>query len=61
MTKHTIRSNNTLEYLKREIKRRTRVIGTFPDGESVLMLVCARLHLVASSERGPNATLTWSI
>ena len=35
-----IRTNNTIERLNREIKRRTRVVGTFPDGESALMLVC---------------------
>lgn len=47
-----IRTNNTLERLNREIKRRTKVVGTFPDGESALMLVCARLRHVASSEWG---------
>ena len=40
---------NTLERINREIKRRTKVVGTFPDGESALMLVCARLRYVASS------------
>lgn len=47
-----IRTNNTLERLNKEIKRRTKVVGTFPDGESALMLVCARLRYVASSEWG---------
>ncbi len=47
-----IRTNNTLERLNREIKRRTKAVGTFPDGESALMLVCARLRHVASSEWG---------
>lgn len=28
-----IRTNNVIERVNREIKRRTRVIGTFPDGE----------------------------
>ena len=36
----------------REIRRRTRAIGAFPDGNSVLMLVCARLRHVAASEWG---------
>ena len=27
----------------REIRRRTRVVGSFPDGRSALMLVCARV------------------
>lgn len=37
-----IRTNNTIEHLNREIKRRTKAIGAFPDGQSALMLVCAR-------------------
>ena len=44
-----IRTNNSLERLNREIRRRTRVVGSFPDGHSALMLVCARLRHVASS------------
>lgn len=47
-----IRINNTLERLNKEIKRRTKVVGTFPDGQSALMLVCARLRHVVSSEWG---------
>ena len=42
-----LRTNNTLERLNREIKRRTRAVGAFPDGQSALMLVCARLRHVA--------------
>lgn len=38
-----LRTTNVLERLNREIRRRTRVVGTFPDGHSALMLVCARL------------------
>ena len=52
-----IRTNNTLERLNREIKRRTKVVGTFPDGESALMLVCARLRHVTSSEWGTKRYL----
>ncbi len=44
-----IRTNNTIECLNREIKRRTEVIGAFPDGQSALMLVCARLRHVAGT------------
>ena len=47
-----IRTNNTMERVNREIKRRTRSIGAFPDGQSALMLVCARLRHVASSDWG---------
>ena len=31
---------------------RTRVVGTFPDGNSALMLVCARLRHVAGTQWG---------
>ena len=36
----------------REIRRRTRVVGSFPDGNSALMLVCARLRHVAGTQWG---------
>lgn len=42
-------TNNVIERLNREIRQRTRVVGTFPDGNSALMLVCARLLHVAST------------
>ena len=45
-----IRTNNAMERLNREIRRRTRVVGAFPDGNSVLMLVCARLRHVAGTQ-----------
>lgn len=47
-----IRSNNAIERLNREILRRTRVVGAFPDGRSALMLVCARLRYVEDSQWG---------
>ena len=47
-----IRINNTIERLNRKIRRRTRVVGTFPDGNSALMLVCARLRYVAGTQWG---------
>ncbi|KGK81929.1 hypothetical protein DP73_21075 [Desulfosporosinus sp. HMP52] len=49
-----LRSNNVIERLNQEIRRRTRVVGTFPDGNSALMLVCARLRYVASKDWGTN-------
>ena len=52
-----IRTNNVIERVNREIKRRTRVIGTFPDGESALMLVCARLRYIASNDWGKKRYL----
>ena len=44
-------TNNVIERLNREI-RRTRVVGTFPDGNSALMLVCAWLRHVAGTQWG---------
>ena len=44
-----IRTNNPLERLMREIRRRTRVVGAFPDGESALNLAVARLRYAAGS------------
>ena len=45
-----IRTNNVIERLNREIRRRTRVVRTFPDGNSSLMLVCARLRHVTGTQ-----------
>ena len=36
----------------KEIRRRTRVVGSFPDGESALMLVAARLRHVSGTRWG---------
>ena len=47
-----IRTNNVMERLNREIRRRTRVAGSFPDGNSALMLVCARLRHGAGTQWG---------
>ena len=47
-----IRTNNPLERLMKEIRRRTRVVGAFPDGKSCLNLAAARLRHVAGT--------TWS-
>ena len=47
-----IRTNNPLERIMREIRRRTNVVGCFPDGNSALMLVAARLRHIAGSKWG---------
>ena len=47
-----IRTNNPLERINKEIRRRTKVVGSFPDGESALMLVAARLRYIANSKWG---------
>ena len=52
-----IRTNNVIERMNREIRRRTRVVGAFPDGNSVLMLVCARLRYVAGKDWGSKRYL----
>jgi transposase-like protein len=52
-----IRTNNSLERLNREIRRRTRVVGAFPDGRSALMLVAARLRHVAATRWGTKRYL----
>jgi len=52
-----LRTNNPLERLMREIRRRTRVVGAFPDGNSALMLVAARLRHVASTQWGTKRYL----
>ena len=52
-----IRTNNVLERMNREIRRRTRVVGNFPDGRSALMLVLARLRHVAGTQWGARRYL----
>jgi putative transposase len=47
-----LRTNNPMERIMREIRRRTRVVGNFPDGNSALMLVTARLRYVSGREWG---------
>jgi transposase-like protein len=47
---HKIRTNNPLERLMREIRRRTRVVGAFPDGQSCLNLAAARLRHIAGTQ-----------
>lgn len=56
-----IRTNNVIERLNREIRRRTRVVGTFPDGHSALMLVTARLKYIAECEWGKRRYLDVSL
>lgn len=53
----SLRTNNPLERLMREIRRRTRVVGAFPDGRSALMLVAARLRHVSATRWGTRQYL----
>ena len=45
-------TNNPLERIMREIRRRSRVVGCFPDGNSALMLAAARLRHIAGTKWG---------
>ena len=47
-----IRTNNLLERLNKEIRRRTRVVGSFPDAESAIMLIAARLRHTMAGKWG---------
>ena len=53
-----IRTNNPLERIMKEIRRRTRVVGAFPDGNSALMLVAARLRHIAGTKWGSKRYLS---
>lgn len=55
-----IRTNNMLERIMREIRRRTRVVGNFPDGNSAVMLVAARLRHLSGTKWGTRGYLDMS-
>lgn len=55
-----IRTNNMLERNMREIRRRTRVVGNFPDGRSAVMLVAARLRHISGTKWGTRGYLDMS-
>jgi transposase-like protein len=45
-----IRTNNPLKLILCEMRRRSRIVGAFPDGQSALNLASARLRYIAGSE-----------
>ena len=47
-----LKTNNPMERLLKEARRRTKVVGAFPDGRSALMLVAARLRHVSATTWG---------
>lgn len=47
-----IRTTNPLERINREIRRRTRVVGAFPDGNAAVLLVTARLRYITGTRWG---------
>src|SRR5262249_56153196 len=52
-----VRTNNALERIMKEVRRRTRVVGAFPDGQSALMLVASRLRHIAGTKWGTRRYL----
>ena len=56
-----IRTNNPLERIMKEIRRRTRVVGAFPDGKSAIMLVGARLRHIAGTKWGSKKYLNMNL
>lgn len=56
-----IRTNNALERIMKEIRRRTRVVGAFPDGHSALMLCAARLRHIAGTKWGTRKYLNMDL
>jgi transposase-like protein len=55
-----LRTNNPMERLIKEVRRRTKVVGAFPDGKSALMLVAARLRYVTGTKWGLRRYLDMS-
>ena len=55
-----IRTNNGFERINREVRRRTRVVWTLPDGNSALMLMAARLKYIVEHEWGKRRYLDMS-
>ena len=59
--RNRIRTNNALERIMKEIRRRTRVVGAFPDGHSALMLCAARLRHIAGTKWGQKRYLNMDL
>ena len=49
-----IKTNNPMERLLKEVRRRTKVVGAFPDSHAALMLVSARLRHVSATKWGTH-------
>ena len=56
-----IRTNNPMERIIREVRRRTRVVGAFPDGQSAVMLCAARLRYIAGTKWGTRRYLNMNM
>lgn len=53
----SIRTNNPLERVLREVRRRTRVVGAFPDTRAAIMLTAARLRYLTQTKWGTRKYL----
>ena len=49
------------ERIMREIRRRTRVVGAFPDGQSALNLAAARLRQIAGTKWPPKCYMNMQL
>jgi transposase-like protein len=56
-----IKTNNPMERLLKETRRRTKVVGAFPDGNSALMLVAARLRHFSSTAWGTRKYMNMNL
>jgi transposase-like protein len=56
-----LKTNNPMERLLKEARRRTKVVGAFPDGHSALMLVAARLRHVATTHWGTRTYMNMKL
>ena len=56
-----LRTNNPLERIMKEIRRRTRVVGSFPDGNSALMLARYSLISLKTAHTCAHSHFIWNI
>ena len=56
-----VRTNNGIERLNREVKRRANAVGSFPDGRSAMMLAAVRCEYVADGSWGKRRCLDISL
>lgn len=56
-----IRTNNGIERLNRELKRRTKAVASFPDFRAVAMLAAARCKFIADGNWGSKRYLYVSL
>jgi transposase-like protein len=52
-----VQTNNALECVMKVVRRRTRLVGAFPDGQSALMLAAARRRHIAETKWGTRRYL----